>query len=53
MTYQPQYHFHGDAPRKEDIEQADRQSRAEFERWAEAWFDKRMRDFSRKSFSRR
>ena len=53
VTYQPQYHFHGDAPRKEDIEQADRQSRAEFERWAEAWFDKRMRDFSRKSFSRR
>ena len=51
ITYQPQYHFHGDAPRKEDMEQAESQSRAEFERWANAWFEKRMRDFSRKSFS--
>ncbi len=53
LTYKPEYHFHGDAPSKEDMEQADRQSRAEFERWANAWWDKKMRDYSRMNFSRR
>ena len=46
ITYQPQYHFHGDAPSKEDMTEAARLSQKEFERMLERW----TRDRARKHF---